>query len=228
MQNNLLDVLQGVGVYLAIMPARTRTRTHCPNCGNAYPPRARTCPLCGRVRDQISDAEMQPKAMPPAVVFPPTNITANRHQKQKTPLWAWIVGGIIGVWIIGGIIAKPNNSPKPPPTPVAYVPTTAEKAADAKEKAADAKFWAEKAKREADEAKQAEAQSTANNYPSYESEEDISAQTQEKREAEAAMKNFVATQHTYRTGAVCKDGTLESATGRGACSHHGGVHHWLY
>ena len=31
-----------------------------------------------------------------------------------------------------------------------------------------------------------------------------------------------------RTGAVCRDGTLSSATGRGACSHHGGVDHWLY
>lgn len=31
-----------------------------------------------------------------------------------------------------------------------------------------------------------------------------------------------------RTGAVCKDGTRSSATGRGACSHHGGVSYWLY
>ena len=31
-----------------------------------------------------------------------------------------------------------------------------------------------------------------------------------------------------RTGAVCKDGTTTSATGSGACSHHGGVDHWLY
>lgn len=31
-----------------------------------------------------------------------------------------------------------------------------------------------------------------------------------------------------RTGAVCRDGTTSSATGRGACSHHGGVDHWLY
>jgi hypothetical protein len=33
---------------------------------------------------------------------------------------------------------------------------------------------------------------------------------------------------TVRTGARCCDGTLSSATGRGACSHHGGVCEWLY
>ena len=31
---------------------------------------------------------------------------------------------------------------------------------------------------------------------------------------------------TYRTGAICKDGTSSSATGRGACSRHGGVRSW--
>lgn len=31
-----------------------------------------------------------------------------------------------------------------------------------------------------------------------------------------------------RTGAICKDGWKSTATGRGACSHHGGVDHWLY
>jgi len=31
-----------------------------------------------------------------------------------------------------------------------------------------------------------------------------------------------------RIGAICQDGTRSSATGRGACSHHGGVDHWLY
>jgi hypothetical protein len=31
-----------------------------------------------------------------------------------------------------------------------------------------------------------------------------------------------------RIGAVCNDGTHSEATGSGACSHHGGVHHWLY
>lgn len=31
-----------------------------------------------------------------------------------------------------------------------------------------------------------------------------------------------------RTGAICRDGTKSSATGSGACSHHGGVAQWLY
>jgi hypothetical protein len=31
-----------------------------------------------------------------------------------------------------------------------------------------------------------------------------------------------------RIGAICRDGTRSSATGRGACSHHGGVAQWLY
>jgi uncharacterized protein YabE (DUF348 family) len=32
----------------------------------------------------------------------------------------------------------------------------------------------------------------------------------------------------YRTGAVCNDGWVSSATGSGACSWHGGVSYWLY
>jgi hypothetical protein len=31
-----------------------------------------------------------------------------------------------------------------------------------------------------------------------------------------------------RVGAICNDGTSSTATGRGACSHHGGVAYWLY
>jgi hypothetical protein len=31
-----------------------------------------------------------------------------------------------------------------------------------------------------------------------------------------------------RIGAICSDGTRSGATGRGACSHHGGVAQWLY
>lgn len=31
-----------------------------------------------------------------------------------------------------------------------------------------------------------------------------------------------------RTGAICRDGWGSSATGRGACSHHGGVREWTY
>jgi hypothetical protein len=31
-----------------------------------------------------------------------------------------------------------------------------------------------------------------------------------------------------RIGCICRNGTRSYATGRGACSHHGGVEHWLY
>jgi hypothetical protein len=31
-----------------------------------------------------------------------------------------------------------------------------------------------------------------------------------------------------RVGALCNDGTSSSATGRGTCSHHGGVNCWKY
>lgn len=34
-------------------------------------------------------------------------------------------------------------------------------------------------------------------------------------------------QQTYRVGARCRDGSSSSATGRGACSHHGGVAYWI-
>ena len=29
-----------------------------------------------------------------------------------------------------------------------------------------------------------------------------------------------------RTGAICNDGTISYSTGRGTCSHHGGVNYW--
>ena len=32
----------------------------------------------------------------------------------------------------------------------------------------------------------------------------------------------------HRIGAMCKDGTTSTATGSGACSHHGGVSCWKY
>lgn len=35
-------------------------------------------------------------------------------------------------------------------------------------------------------------------------------------------------QSNVRIGAICEDGWQSSATGRGACSHHGGVLRWLY
>ena len=36
----------------------------------------------------------------------------------------------------------------------------------------------------------------------------------------------IVSSYEVRTGARCKDGTSSSATGRGACSHHGGVSYW--
>ena len=38
----------------------------------------------------------------------------------------------------------------------------------------------------------------------------------------------VQQQSHYRVGAICRDGWRSYATGRGACSHHGGVAEWLY
>ena len=32
----------------------------------------------------------------------------------------------------------------------------------------------------------------------------------------------------HRVGAICNDGTTSTATGSGACSHHGGVSCWRY
>jgi hypothetical protein len=32
----------------------------------------------------------------------------------------------------------------------------------------------------------------------------------------------------HRIGAICNDGTTSTATGSGACSHHGGVSCWQY
>jgi len=38
----------------------------------------------------------------------------------------------------------------------------------------------------------------------------------------------VQQQSHYRVGAICRDGWQSHATGREACSHHGGVSEWLY
>jgi hypothetical protein len=58
------------------------------------------------------------------------------------------------------------------------------------------------------------------------------AQAAAKAKAAAVVPTPTPTYSTpssgARTGAICKDGTPSSATGSGACSHHGGVDHWLY
>ena len=42
-----------------------------------------------------------------------------------------------------------------------------------------------------------------------------------------APKHQAPTSSGTRYGAICRDGTRSNATGRGACSHHGGVSTWL-
>jgi hypothetical protein len=48
----------------------------------------------------------------------------------------------------------------------------------------------------------------------------------------ASMMTFVAASQAqaprHRVGAICNDKTSSTATGRGACSHHGGVNCWQY
>jgi hypothetical protein len=39
-------------------------------------------------------------------------------------------------------------------------------------------------------------------------------------------ENLLSRTDVYRVGAKCCDGTNSKATGRGACSHHGGVKYW--
>jgi hypothetical protein len=43
-----------------------------------------------------------------------------------------------------------------------------------------------------------------------------------------AFGGSAAQSDRHRIGAMCKDGTESTATGSGACSHHGGVSCWLY
>jgi len=42
------------------------------------------------------------------------------------------------------------------------------------------------------------------------------------------QKCLQKSKYEYRIGATCNDGWQSSATGRGACSHHGGVRQWKY
>jgi hypothetical protein len=43
-----------------------------------------------------------------------------------------------------------------------------------------------------------------------------------------AISGLKAQSERHRVGAMCNDGTESSATGSGACSHHGGVECWEY
>lgn len=46
--------------------------------------------------------------------------------------------------------------------------------------------------------------------------------------ATLALGGVQAQGDRHRIGATCNDGTSSSATGSGACSHHGGVYCWRY
>ncbi|MDB5178016.1 MAG: hypothetical protein JWO61_399 [Candidatus Saccharibacteria bacterium] len=46
--------------------------------------------------------------------------------------------------------------------------------------------------------------------------------------AVSSSPTYTAPSGGARTGAICNDGSSSSATGSGACSHHGGVAYWLY
>lgn len=59
-------------------------------------------------------------------------------------------------------------------------------------------------------------QNVKTSYPSYQSTNSYNNQQ--------TKSNYSA----RRTGAICRDGTRSYATGRGACSHHGGVSEWIY
>jgi hypothetical protein len=43
-----------------------------------------------------------------------------------------------------------------------------------------------------------------------------------------AFGGSAAQSDRHRIGAICNDGATRSATGSGACSHHGGVSCWQY
>lgn len=43
-----------------------------------------------------------------------------------------------------------------------------------------------------------------------------------------ALSGSQAQSTRHRIGAMCQDNTTSTATGRGACSHHGGVSCWRY
>ncbi len=46
--------------------------------------------------------------------------------------------------------------------------------------------------------------------------------------AQSSATTSYSTTSGGRTGAICNDGSSSTATGSGACSHHGGVSYWLY
>jgi hypothetical protein len=47
-------------------------------------------------------------------------------------------------------------------------------------------------------------------------------------ERQEEEESYITPTYSYRVGAICADGSYSSATGRGACSWHGGVSEWVY
>lgn len=69
--------------------------------------------------------------------------------------------------------------------------------------------------------KQYQKNDASNNYQS--------TPTYKKVKKTNANKTYSSSANSgIRTGAICCDGSRSSATGRGACSHHGGVCEWVY
>lgn len=66
----------------------------------------------------------------------------------------------------------------------------------------------------------------------YDDEEEYDYDNEDDDNQNKIIQNYYSkyypTETRVRVGAVCNDGTTTKATGRGACSHHGGVAYWLY
>ena len=58
--------------------------------------------------------------------------------------------------------------------------------------------------------------------------ENYNWKTDNTKSTPALKTNKESSPYEVRVGAICRDGTRSYATGRGACSHHGGVSQWLY
>jgi hypothetical protein len=115
----------------------SRTRTHCPQCNTAYPPRARFCQTCGRKRDQLPDPEQaasptlaaRPAAPTQRTAAPPAPGIGSEILGATTQgfghLWRgmsakqrrWSVG-IVAVLVLYGI-GRTSTPPPPPPRPAA-------------------------------------------------------------------------------------------------------------
>lgn len=126
----------------------SRTRTHCPTCSMLYEPYARKCTVCGRTRDQLTDAEVaakvasagapmakptpplrqHPRPAPQARQAPPTRPAP--PPKPMSPNTARLIAvGAVGFTLFGmigriaGCVSDSRTPPKPVITPI-VVPAT--------------------------------------------------------------------------------------------------------